>query len=62
MTKSDEVFKALQEGWKSIDDLHNLTFWQPHTIRAAISVGAKKRNLKVERVRAGGVTSYRVPT
>jgi hypothetical protein len=60
MSKSDELIARLREGWQSIDDLHALLFWQPHTIRGAISTAAKKHGVTVERRRIDGVTSYRI--
>ena len=49
MSKSDELMTRLREGWHSIDDLHALLFWQPHTIRGAISTAAKKHGVVIER-------------
>lgn len=60
MSKSDELMTRLREGWHSIDDLHALLFWQPHTIRGAISTAAKKHGVVIERRRIDGVTSYRI--
>lgn len=60
MNKQDELISCLREGWQSIEDLHLRFFWQPHTIRGAISTAAKKHGVTIERRRDGGITSYRV--
>ncbi len=60
MNKRDELAACLKEGWQSIEDLHARFFWQPHTIRGAISTVAKQHGLKIERKRVDGITSYRV--
>lgn len=58
--KGQSVIQKLQDGWTSVPDLLQQTGWQAHTLRAVISTEAKKRNLKIERRREEGVTSYRV--
>jgi len=60
MTKAAQLVSSLREGWQSTEDLQSLLFWQPTTIRGAISAAAKKNGLKIERRRIHGVTSYRV--
>jgi len=43
----------------TIDELIRVTKWLPHTTRAALT-GLRKRGFTVERIRADGVTRYRV--
>ena len=59
MTKHEELFESLSTGWSSVPDLCAKFGWLPHTLRAAISTVSKKYDLKVERRRVDGVTSYR---
>lgn len=60
MTKTDELLKQLTAGWCDVPVMLAFSGWKPHTLRAAISVLAKKHGLKIERQRVDGITSYRV--
>lgn len=60
MTKTEAVFEKLKLGWMTVPDLLTETGWKPPTLRGAISTKARKLNLKVERSRANGITSYRL--
>jgi hypothetical protein len=60
VTKAEEVFTSLQDGWRSVPELLGRTGWQPHTLRGALSTIAKKRGVVIERKREGGITFYRV--
>ena len=59
MTKIEELFGTLVE-WQTVPALAEKMGWQPHTLRAAIAVNAKKRGVNVERRRVDGITSYRI--
>lgn len=60
MTKADELLKAISEEWVPMPDLMFSTGWQAHSVRGALSTLAKKRGIKIERMRNNGVTFYRV--
>ena len=62
MSKTDQLFEALKEGWQPAGQLAERLAWQPHTMRGAISTLAKRHGIVVERRRVDGVTSYRIPT
>jgi hypothetical protein len=51
---------VLRAGWTSLPDLIERTGWKAATVRAAISVRARKLGLTVECKRSEGITSYRV--
>ena len=58
--KTKTLVRKLQDGWITVSDIGEETGWKPHTIRAFISTQAKKLNLKAERARDNGITSYRL--
>ncbi len=58
--KTETVIDKLRQGWVSVSDMIKDTGWQAHTLRAAISVYARKHGIELERQRIDGVTSYRV--
>lgn len=58
--KRDALRGRLAGGWAAVPDMCNEFGWLPHTLRGAISTLAKSDNLKVERQRESGITSYRV--
>lgn len=60
MSKIDEIIVVLSADWVSVPVLMEKTGWNNTTIRGALSAAAKKRNLRIERKRENGVTSYRV--
>lgn len=60
MSKAEQLVEMLREGWKTTEDIHLRFSWQNHTIRSVISSAAKKHNLRIERRREHGITSYRV--
>lgn len=57
--KGETVIQKLRKGWTDVPALLEMTGWQAHTLRAAISTAARKFGFKVERKRENGVTSYR---
>lgn len=60
MTKVSALLSRLENGWAAMPDLQREFGWKPHTIRAAMSVEAKRRGMRLERTRESGITSYRV--
>lgn len=60
MTKTEQLFSALSEGWHTVPDLCERFAWKPHTLRGAISTLALPANGKIERRREDGITSYRL--
>lgn len=60
MTPLDRLFARLKEDWKTTDSLCKEFGWLPHSLRGRISNVSVKFNVKVERQRVDGVTSYRV--
>jgi hypothetical protein len=49
-----------RRGGASVPDLMKATGWQVHTLRARISVSARKNRWKLTRDRKDGVTTYRI--
>lgn len=61
MTEKHElVLSKIAEGWAPVPELLEATGWASHTLRGFLSASAKKMNIKIERRRENGVTSYRV--
>lgn len=58
--KTDELFVSLTAGWCQADSLAAANGWLPHTLRAVISVEARKRGARIERKREDGKTFYRI--
>lgn len=57
--KTDKLLSMLAD-WTPVTDLMTAMGWQAHTVRGALSTVAKTRGIKVERQRAGRITSYRI--
>jgi uncharacterized protein DUF3489 len=59
--KGDLLLSMLKRrGGASVPDLMKATGWQAQTLRARISVSARKNRWKLARERKDGVTSYRI--
>jgi hypothetical protein len=56
--KRDRLVAMLAD-WTPLSELMSAMGWQAHTVRGALSTAAKARNIKIERRRVEGVTSYR---
>ncbi len=59
MSKKEQIVSMLAD-WTPIADLQAATSWKAHSVRGALSSAAKANNIKIERRRVDGVTSYRV--
>ena len=60
-TKAAQVEALLlREGGASLDDLRQVTCWQPHTCRAFLTGLRKKGRLVAKAKREDGVTIYRI--
>jgi Protein of unknown function (DUF3489) len=59
--KANVVERMLRRrGGASVPDLIKVTGWQAHTLRARISVSARKNCWKLTRKRKSGITTYRL--
>lgn len=59
-SKGEAILEKLKGGWWTVPNLLLETGWKPATLRGALSTLARKRGLKLERVRDNGITSYRI--
>ncbi len=60
MTPLDKLHDLLSSGWHNSADLCRDFGWQPHSLRGRISNVSVIYNVKIERRRIDGVTSYRI--